>query len=72
MVFDVSDILAVIHDIPDHSHYGTAKPKIKFTTEAQRTKRKPEEKGRGDIKLLSLCPLCDLCASAVKNLTVPI
>lgn len=23
MVFDVSDILAVIHDIPDHYHYLT-------------------------------------------------
>ena len=51
---------------------GIVEPEMKLIAETQRAQRNPKKKGgRGDIKSLSLRPLCDLCASAVKNLTVP-
>jgi 3-keto-disaccharide hydrolase len=39
--------------------------------DAEGTEKSREKRGRGDIEFLSIRPLCDLCASAVKNLTVP-
>ena len=39
--------------------------------DAESAEKSKEKRGRGDIKSLSLRLLCDLCASAVKNFTVP-
>ena len=35
--------------------------------DAEGAEKSKEKSGRGDIKSLSLRPLCDLCASAVKR-----
>ncbi len=39
--------------------------------DAEGAEKPREKRGRGDIKSLSLRPLCDLCVSAVKNFTMP-